>query len=175
MRGIDRLQSVERSTPLMREALPDLPMTQTVMVRLMRISVFGMSDYFEPVFRKLGLSENMFHVLCLLLASESGEASPSELSDLVGTSRGNMTRILDALVAEGLIVRAVAERDARRYSVAITPAGRDAAERAVPRLAGPLERAFSGLSPEELGTLDRLLRKAVVSFDKSARPFKSVA
>lgn len=175
MRGIERLQSVERSTPLMRTALPDLPMSETVMVRLMRIGVFGISDYLEPTFRKLGLSENTFHVLCLLLASASGQASPSELSDLVGTSRGNMTRILDALVADQLVVRLVEERDARRLVVAITPAGRKTAEEAVPRLATPLKLAFSGLSPEELSILDRLLRKAIISFDKTTQPFQSVA
>jgi len=76
MRGIERLASVERSTPPMAEALPDLPMSETVMVRLMRISVFGLSQFFEPVFRVLRLTENSFHVLCLLMASDQGSASP---------------------------------------------------------------------------------------------------
>lgn len=150
----------------MEAALPGLPMPETVMVRLIRVTVTGMSDFFEPVFRKLGLTENSFHVLCLLIASEHGRASPSELSDLIGTSRANMTRILESLESDGLVSRAVEARDARRHVIQITPKGRKAANGAVPKMVEPLKRAFSDLSPEELALLDKLLRKTVLSFDK---------
>ena len=111
MRGIERLAAVNRSTPPMAEALPNLPMPETVMVRLIRIGVVGLGQFFEPVFRQIGLTETSFHVLCLLMASERGEASPSELSELVGTSRANMTRILDGLASDRLVSRNVEERD----------------------------------------------------------------
>src|ERR1700722_9648390 len=106
MRGIERLASINRSTPAMAEALPDLPMPETVMIRLIRVGVVGLAQFFEPVFRSIGLNENSFHVLCLLMASDRGEASPSELSELVGTSRANMTRIIDELASENLVARA---------------------------------------------------------------------
>ncbi|GAC1619817.1 MAG: hypothetical protein NVS9B10_00940 [Nevskia sp.] len=175
MRGIERLAAVERSTPHMAEALPALPMPETVMVRLLRISAYGLGDFFEPLFRTLGLTENSFHVLCLLAASEHGRASPSELSELVGTSRANMTRILDALVTDGLASRTVEARDARRHAIEITKAGRKATDAAVPRLVEPLTRAFSGLSGGELAQLDKLLRKLITSFDKGALPLRSAA
>jgi MarR family transcriptional repressor of emrRAB len=168
MHGAERLRAIERSTPSMAEALPDLPMSETVMIRLIRISVAGLGNYFEPVFRDLGLTESSFHVLCLLLSSEQGRASPSELSELVGTSRANMTRILEDLMSDGLASRALEERDARRHIIRITPAGRKAARQAVPRLIAPLKDAFSGLNAQEFATLDKLLRKAIVSFDKRA-------
>lgn len=170
MRGIERLTAVARSTPSMEKALPDLPMQETVMVRLIRISVVGMGHFFEPVFRDLGLTEYSFHVLCLLLASENGVASPSELSELVGTSRANMTKILDSLVTDGLVIRAAEPRDARRFVIRITPEGRKRTTQAAPQLIEPLQRAFSGLSADEFSMLDKLLRKAIVSFDKRALP-----
>lgn len=145
------------------------------MVRLIRISVVGLGQYFEPVFRELGLTESSFHVLCLLVASDNGMASPSELSELVGTSRANMTRILDSLVDDGLATRAVEPRDARRFTIRITPAGRKRTTQAVPRLVDPLKGAFSGLSLDEFSTLDRLLRKAIASFDKNALPLRAAA
>jgi len=175
MRGTDRLSAVERSTPPMAQALPDLPMPETVMVRLLRISAFGLGNFFEPVFRLLGLTENSFHVLCLLIASQQGHASPSELSELVGTSRANMTRILDALLTDGLVSRTVEARDGRRHAIQITATGRQIAIEAVPALIEPLKRAFSGLGPDELATLDRLLRKAIVSFDRGALPLRAAA
>lgn len=167
MKGIDRLAAIDRSTPAMAHALPDVPMAQTVMVRLLRVAVVGMGQSFERVFRHLGMSEHEFHVLCLLMSDDHGEASPSELSEMVGASRGNMTRLLDLLDRSGYITRESDERDARRTVVRITAAGRRAASNAVPKLAGPLEQAFSGLSVAEFKQLDALLRKAIASFDRS--------
>lgn len=168
MRGIERLAAVARSTPAMAEALPILPMDETVMVRLLRISVVGLGQFFEPVFRAIGLTETSFHVLCLLMADPRGQASPSELSDLVGTSRANMTRILDALVADKLVIRASDVVDARRSLIQITGQGREMATSAMPRLAEPLTSAFSDLSAEEFALLGTLLRKIIKSFDKGA-------
>ena len=175
MRGNERLAVVKRSTPSMGAALPDLPMPETVMVRLMRISISGLMDFFEPVFRRLGLTENSFHVLCLLVANGHGQASPSELSELIGTSRANMTRILDSLVNDGFVSRAIETRDARRHVIQITRAGIKAAHDAVPQLIEPLKRAFSDLSPEEFALLEKLLRKTIVSFDKGALPLRASA
>jgi MarR family transcriptional repressor of emrRAB len=175
MRGIERLAAVNRSTPAMAEALPNLPMPQTVMVRLIRIGVVGLGQFFEPVFRAIGLGESSFHVLCLLMASERGEASPSELSELVGTSRANMTRILDELEADKLITRRPEEKDGRRFLIQVTSAGRMVANSAVPKLVEPLERAFSDLTSEEFAQLEMLLRKVIVSFDKSATSLRASA
>lgn len=175
MKGIERLASVESSTPRMARALPDLPMSGTVMVRLLRISVFGMSNFFEPLFRALDLSENSFHVLCLLVAAEKSVASPSELSEMVGTTRANMTRILDELVTGGLITRTAATRDGRRQVVAINAAGRRKVRETVPRIADLLHTAFGGLKPQEMAQLDGLLRKLIVSFDRSARAMQAAA
>jgi len=170
MHGKLKLTSVSRSTPAMATALPDLPMPETVMVRLLRIAISSMTDYFEPVFRKIGLSENAFHVLCLLIANDTGSASPSELSELVGTSRANMTRILERLVQEGLVSREFETRDARRHLIQVTAKGRQLTMSNVPNLAEPLRHAFSDLTPDEFAMLGTLLRKAILSFDKGARP-----
>ncbi|MGQ0697048.1 MAG: MarR family winged helix-turn-helix transcriptional regulator [Panacagrimonas sp.] len=175
MKGIERLSAVESSTPRMARALSDMPMPPTVMVRLIRISAFGLGNFFEPVFRALNLSEQAFHVLCLLVASEHGRAVPSELSEMVGTSRANMTRILDELIQAELVSRTVQPRDGRRFDICITAAGRQRVREVVPQMIEPLNQAFSGLSSDEFTTLDRLLRKLIVSFDQSARAMKAAA
>lgn len=175
LKGIERLSAVESSTPRMARALPDMPMSPTVMVRLIRISAFGLGNFFEPVFRALDLSENAFHALCLLVASEHGRAAPSELSELVGTSRANMTRILEELSQAELVSRTVHARDGRRHEICITAAGRKRVREVVPKMIEPLERAFSGLGPEESVLLDKLLRKLIVSLDQSAGAMKAAA
>jgi MarR family transcriptional repressor of emrRAB len=159
----------------MAEAIPNLPMPETMMVRLIRITVIGLGQFFEPVFRAVGIGESSFHVLCLLMATAKGEASPSELSELVGTSRANMTRILDELTRDQLVTRQTEERDGRRIIVRITAAGRKVVAKAAPQVAEPLKRAFSGLSPAEFSQLDALLRKAITSFDGNAGLLKESA
>lgn len=169
MNGTERLAAIDRGTPSMAAALPDLPMAETVMVRLLRVAVVGLGQYFEPAFRSLDLTESNFHVLCILMASEDGSASPSELSELVGASRANMSRILDSLSAEGLVLREVSAVDARRAIVRITAKGQERAESALPLLAAPIRTAFADLTRDEFAGLDRLLRRVVQSFDRASQ------
>jgi MarR family transcriptional repressor of emrRAB len=152
----------------MKQALPDLPMVETVMVRLIRSAAAEMTDFFEPVFREIGLSENVFHVLCLLLATENGQLSPSDLSDLVGTSRANMTKIIASLKVSGYVSCCEVKHDGRRQMIAITESGKATALAALPTLTRPLKMAFSSLTAEEMTQLDALLRKVIVSFDNGA-------
>ena len=175
MKGRERLGNVDSSTPRMARALPELPMDKTVMVRLLRIAMNGMGDYFEPVFRAVDLSDNSFHVLCLLVAADGGSLSPTELSEMVGTSRPNMTRIVDELIEDGFVTRSAATRDARRQVVTITAPGRRKVRETVPKISGPLDYAFSELSDKELAQLNLLLRKLIVSFDKGTVALRSAA
>lgn len=165
MRGVQKLASVKRSTPAMAAAMPNLPMPGTVMVRLVRILSSTLTDYFDPVFRKIGLTESVFHVLCLLMASENGQASHGDLCELVGTSKGNMTRILDQLIKDGLVSRTVETMDARRFVIKVTPNGRRVTTKAVPKIVEPILKAFSGLTPAEFATLTALMKKAILSLD----------
>ena len=150
-------------------------MPGSVMVRVLRITQFGLGNFFEPVFRSMGLTENTFHVLCLLVAHPDGSESPGQLSEMVGTSRANMTRLLEQLVEDGHVSRSIDPRDARRHIITITPEGRAKALEAAPQLREPLENAFSDLSDEEFAVLERVLRKLITSLDKSPRALRMAA
>jgi len=175
MKGSERLVQVAVSTPRMARALPELSMPGTVMVRLLRITGFGLGNFFEPIFRSMGLTENTFHVLCLLVSNESGTASPGELSEMVGTSRANMTRLLEELIDDGHVTRSIDPRDARRHVISITAQGRAKALEVAPQLREPIESAFSDLDEQEFAVLERVLRKLIVSLDKSPRPVRATA
>jgi MarR family transcriptional repressor of emrRAB len=150
-------------------------MGSTVLVRLLRISNFGMTSFFEPVFRSMDLGEVEFHVLCLLVASENGSASPSELTELVGTTRANMTRIVDVLVDRAFVARTTSTRDGRRQVIAINASGRWKVREFVPKVANALTIGFSRLSEKETAVLHELQRKLIVAFDKSAVAMRAAA
>lgn len=168
MRGAERLAAVDKSVAPMAAALPDLPMDETIMVRLLRICVVGLGQYFEPVFRQMGLSESSFHVLCLLMAEKGGEASPAKLSELIGASRAHMSQIVDALARDALVERISDPADARRHTVRVTPAGQARTISGLENFTEPMEQAFAGLNPDEFAQLSTLLRKAILSFDRDA-------
>ena len=167
MRGIERIRTVDRTTKPLRKALPVLPVAETVLIRLIRIGAYGLEDYFLNIFRDLGLTEKSYHVLCVLVASKKRQAYPSELSELIGTSRANMTKVLAALERDGFVLREGGKTDARRSLIKITQRGVNAVNKITPSIAGPVGNAFSGLSDEEKSTLDDLLRKLIVSFDEA--------
>ncbi len=175
MRGAERLAAVDKSAAPMALALPYLPMDETIMVRLLRMCVVGLGQYFEPVFRQMGLSESSFHVLCLLMAEKGGEASPAKLSELIGASRAHMSQIVDALARDELVEKISDPVDSRRHSVKITVAGRQHTQDSLAAFVGPMERAFRGLNPEEFEQLGTLLRKAILSFDRGAAELRHSA
>ncbi|MGI1677213.1 MAG: MarR family transcriptional regulator [Cellvibrionaceae bacterium] len=174
MRGIERLKTVERTTEALAKALPALPVPETVMIRLIQILVYGLEDYFLHVFRDLGLTEKSYHTLCILVASKKRQAYPGELSELVGTSKANMTKILATLEAKGYINREIGKTDGRRSLIKITPRGLKEATKITPLISGPVGDAFSGLNTDEISVLDELLKKLIVSFDTAKHNADSI-
>ena len=76
-------------------------------------------------------------------------------------------------VGGGGVVRL--NRDGRRQIVSITATGRAKVDDTVPQIAGPIERAFSDLAPDELALLGHLLGKAITSLDKGAHAIGDTA
>ena len=97
---------------------------------------------------QLGVLEAILH---------KGPMHQRELGRKVLTSAGNLTDLVDKLVARGLVSRE--RRDGRSVLVALTPAGRGLIEGLFPAHARDIAAAFGCLTAGELAELDRLLRK----------------
>jgi hypothetical protein len=52
MNGGSRLSAIDRSTPAMSRALPDLPMRETVLVRLLWLCLSGMGIFCDRVWQE---------------------------------------------------------------------------------------------------------------------------
>jgi MarR family 2-MHQ and catechol resistance regulon transcriptional repressor len=111
----------------------------------------------EPPLAAQGLTITQLGVLEALL--HLGPASQRELRTKVLTSAGNMTDVVDKLVARGLVRRARDARDLRRVRIELTGAGQAMIEGIFPGHAAEIGRAMAGLDGAELGQLDALLRK----------------
>ena len=91
-----------------------------------------------------------------LLALAGEPMTMRELATRLSTDRPYTTLIVDDLEARELLTRTVHPTDRRAKTVAVTPAGQDAARRAE-RLLNEPPAALRALSTEQLITLDEIL------------------
>ena len=83
----------------------------------------------------------------------------SELAASAGVAPPTATRMLDALVRDGLVERTPCEHDRRVVRVALTAAGRDAVDAAAARVAARRARVRDHLTPAEQEQAAALLRR----------------
>jgi len=91
-------------------------------------------------------------------------ANPSELSDLTGETRGNMTRICDDLVDKGLMRRVPNAEDRRRVDLSLTDSGMALLNKVAPKLRRNADDFYARtFSKSEKATLQRLLTQLSAS------------
>ena len=96
----------------------------------------------------------------LLEALQTAERLPvSELAASAGVAPPTATRMLDALVREGVVARTPCEDDRRVVRVALTAGGRDAVATAGRQVAERRARVRDQLSPDEQAQAAALLRR----------------
>lgn len=92
---------------------------------------------------------------------DAGEVPPSELAERLGMSRGAISKLVDRLIAKGLVERGEESSDRRFRSARITVPGRKLVPR-LARLADANDAEFFGhLDPESRRQLSETLREIV--------------
>ena len=87
-------------------------------------------------------------------------ANPSELSEVTGETRGNMTRICDELVDKGWMQRVPNPQDRRRVDLSLTDAGMALLNKVAPQLRQNADDFYKRtFSKTEKATLQQLLMK----------------
>jgi DNA-binding MarR family transcriptional regulator len=95
-----------------------------------------------------------YDVLIYLQSAPGRRLRMAELADSVLLSRSGVTRLVDRLEREGLIVRDTCTSDGRGCFAVLTPAGEDLLARARPtHLSGVRERFLRHFSQDELGEM----------------------
>lgn len=98
------------------------------------------------------------HTVLMQLVLGGGHLRMSDLAETVLLSPSGVSRLVDRLVADGLIERRSCPEDGRAVHAQITDLGRARLEEAEPTYTSALRRLFVGrFSPEEYETLAALL------------------
>ena len=92
-------------------------------LRILKVSRFIGREVRERLRVEFDTTLPRFDVLAALYRNESG-LNMSELSSVLRVSNGNVTGIIDRLVADGLVTRAPVENDRRALIVRMTANGR---------------------------------------------------
>jgi DNA-binding MarR family transcriptional regulator len=87
----------------------------------------------------LGFLEGL--VLAAIFFDEPDLATPSQLAETFGTTRGNISHCISSLEAKGLLQRMIDPADARSYHLALKPQGKKSALRVI-RAFDKLQAAF---------------------------------
>lgn len=103
-----------------------------------------------------------YDVLVQLVAADERRLRMSDLADRLPISRSGATRLVDRLVAKGLVERVACDTDRRGQWASLTDAGYARLREATPtHLRGVAQHFLDRLSPDELASLERLLDKVI--------------
>ena len=109
--------------------------------------------------RPYGLDYSRWRVLAVL--NEHSGATMGRLADLTSVDRTTLTRTLGLMENAELVTRRERKSDRRSLTIALTAKGRRMFARILPLTLEETDRALSGFSSQEIGTLrDRLKRMA---------------
>lgn len=103
-----------------------------------------------------------YDVLVQLANADQRRLRMSELADQLLLSRSGATRLVDRLVAGGLVERVTCESDRRGQWASLTDAGYERLRAATPgHLRGVASHFLDRLSPDELAGLERMLDRVL--------------
>lgn len=159
---------IEESIKQCAQSEPDLPLEKVLLLRLLLHSSSSYLEHRNRLLKQFDLNDTLFMALVVLYTQPDQAIQPSKLSDILGSSRTNATRISDELVGRKWIERVVSNSDRRCFELKLTDYGKDFIKERLPQQWQNIHEVFRGISAEEMQQLSAILYKIVanVSGDK---------
>src|SRR5271163_3123312 len=139
-------------------------------VGLLIESAAGLRRVFQRRFEtERALSNQSFDVLIRLARSPGSELRMSELAAQTSLTPSGLTRSVDRLAEQGLVIRRVCPEDRRGAFAVLTPEGRELMDRAIPdhiaHVNEVLRSVFTAQEEETLAGLLRTLRDHLMTLN----------
>ncbi|MEX2453875.1 MAG: MarR family winged helix-turn-helix transcriptional regulator [Rhodospirillaceae bacterium] len=116
-----------------------------------------------PALAGSGIDVQTWRVLIALY--QQGDRPVGALADLTSINISTLSRLIGRMEAKALVERRRGSDDARSVIVGLTPEGRAATERILPRAAALESEATADFTEAELATLRQLLVKLYAGLD----------
>lgn len=146
---------------------PDLDCSSMGVVGRLRRTSNLWQDKMEKVFKAHELSSIEFDMMATMRRSDPSGITPTELYKTLMLSSGAVSTRLEKLVQRGLIERVYSEQDRRSCKVILTPQGVELIDDALVGHVGNMDAMLAVLTDEEQQQMADLLRKVLVSEEKS--------
>jgi MarR family transcriptional regulator, negative regulator of the multidrug operon emrRAB len=143
-----------------RQRHRDFPRDQAVLVRLVKLLHRLFNDRANELLRGHGLNHSEYNVLIMLDGSPEG-LTAGELAEATSEKPANTTRLVDQLLAKGLVSRQACDQDRRRLRVMLSPAGEALIDTVMPAIATQLKGFFAAMPASDQGQLEALLLQVV--------------
>jgi len=104
--------------------------------------------------QRCGIPHAWFEVLLRISRAEGGRISMGALAQQVALTTGGITRMLDRMIAAGLVQRVPCPTDRRVHFAALTEQGQAKLDDAAKVHAANLRQAFAGFTAGDLHTFD---------------------
>lgn len=119
----------------------------------------GLAERMNPVFAQAGLSVIEFETLIRLARSPQRSLRMGDLAAQTGLSTSGVTRVVDRLERDSLVVRQPCASDRRASYAALTESGAERLETVLPRHLEDIDACLTGLlNKEQLDTFLATLR-----------------
>ncbi|MGG7036121.1 MAG: MarR family winged helix-turn-helix transcriptional regulator, partial [Flavobacterium sp.] len=118
-----------------------------------------LSEKFSEILKPYDLSGEQYNVLRILRGREGKPANMCVIQERMVTKNSNTTRLIDKLLLKGLVTREVCPNNRRKIEVEITQKGLELLQELDPKVTEHEQKLATGLTPEELSELNRLLEK----------------
>lgn len=145
--------------------IPFDPAVEAAAVRVGRIA-HSFKDALVAAATEVGIQVHEYETLHSLMVRDTpGHATPTELAEDTHVSPAGITGRLDSMERAGWVRRVPSLADRRRIDVEITRDGLALWRRAMDMRGSAETDLFSVLSPRELATLNRLLKKLTLTLE----------
>jgi DNA-binding MarR family transcriptional regulator len=160
---------LEANLQALSARLPDVPLNEILLCRLLLHLGREMASTFEQKIRPFGLAEAEFRVLTTLFSQPNGVAHPGDLCSRAAQSPANMSRICDALVERDLITRVLSDQDRRRMVLRITERGEEFVRELLPKMFVPLRGMWAMFPEAEQRQLISQLKRLHMSLEAAPK------
>ncbi len=136
----------------------ELPLPRKVIVNLLYTENWIM-DKINLELKSHDISIQQFNVLRILKGQKGNPANLCTIQERMVSKMSNTTRLVDKLINKGYVQRVTCESNRRKVEITITQEGKLFLEKVSPLMNAFETKITSGLSKEDLITLNELLNK----------------
>jgi len=121
---------------------------------------------FKATFTQAGEDISLHHLIILKELQIEGPLHLSEIGDIIGISKPQMTHSTDKLFSLGMIERQPDAHDRRKINILLTQKGRDTLEKLEKIIRSRIKERLSALSDDELEKLTQSFKYIKEAFSK---------